>query len=206
MMITTIDKLQKPLLANEIDFRVQSVVNRQINGKWTVCAKMLAYKDARCDMRRLDDVFGFDGWQRLHKEYNGMLFGGVSIKSESGEWIEKWDVGEASFAHADKGLASDSFKRACFNLGIGRELYDYPEILVPLVFNENNYDSEYSEYQEKGRKKYKAGFALKPKEWFWFNQFNDDGDLTYLACKQVTGTNEKIRFSFGKYEKPENVA
>lgn len=199
--------LQKPLMANEIEFRVQSIVNRQIDGVWTVCANMLAYKDARCDMKRLDEVFTPLGWQRMHKEHKGMLFGGVSIQNDKGEWVEKWDVGEASNAHADKGLASDSFKRACFNLGIGRELYDYPDILVPLFLDEgNDFNTEYKIEMQGQKKTYKSGFALKPKDWVWANQFNDDGELTYLGCYQVSNHKKTMRFAFGEFEKNEEKA
>jgi len=128
------NKLQKPLEAHEIDFRVQSIGNKNINGQWQVCAQMLAYKDARCDMKRLDEVFGFDGWQRDYKTVNGLLMCGVSVRS-SDEWITKWDVGTESNAEKEKGLASDCFKRANFNLGIGRELYDYPQILRTVERN-----------------------------------------------------------------------
>jgi len=40
------------------------------------------------------------------------------------------DTGTESNTEKEKGLASDSFKRACFNWGIGRELYTAPFIWV----------------------------------------------------------------------------
>ena len=44
-------------------------------------------------------------------------------------WISKQDVSITSFTESEKGQASDSFKRACFNIGIGRELYTAPSFI-----------------------------------------------------------------------------
>ena len=46
------------------------------------------------------------------------------------QWIAKEDTGTESNTEKEKGLASDSFKRACFNWGIGRELYTAPFIYI----------------------------------------------------------------------------
>ena len=46
------------------------------------------------------------------------------------EWIWKSDCGTESNMDKQKGEASDSFKRACFNWGIGRELYTAPFIYI----------------------------------------------------------------------------
>lgn len=43
----------------------------------------------------------------------------------------KQDVGTVSYSEKEKGQASDSFKRACFNWGVGRELYTAPFIWIP---------------------------------------------------------------------------
>lgn len=53
-------------------------------------------------------------------------------KNEAGEWITKEDVGELSNVAANKGRASDAFKRAATNWGIGRELYSSPKIQLIL--------------------------------------------------------------------------
>ena len=59
------------------------------------------------------------------------MFCGVSIWDENKkQWITKWDCGVESNTEKEKGEASDSFKRACFNWGIGRELYTAPFIYV----------------------------------------------------------------------------
>ena len=94
-------------------------------------ASLLLYKDARCDMNILDETVGSENWQREHYECKGNLFCRVGIKCD-GEWIWKSDCGTESNTEAQKGEASDSFKRACFNWGIGRELYTAPFIFIGL--------------------------------------------------------------------------
>jgi hypothetical protein len=120
----------RDLHADEIECRVQSV---KANG-----LVLLLYKDARCDMRILDETVGAENWQREHYECKGNLFCrvGIRIKREDGtgcypDWVWKSDCGTESNTEAQKGEASDSFKRACFNWGIGRELYTAPFIWIP---------------------------------------------------------------------------
>lgn len=112
----------RPLTEEEIDVRVQSV---KTNG-----AILLLYKDARCDMAILDETVGPLRWQRKHSRENANCT--VSIyDTDLKEWISKEDTGTESNTEAEKGLASDSFKRACFNWGIGRELYTAPFVWIP---------------------------------------------------------------------------
>lgn len=111
----------RDLTANEIEVRVS-----QISAKG---CSLLLYKDARCDMRILDETVGPENWQRTHELINGNLFCNVGIKC-GGEWVWKQDVGTESYTEKEKGQASDSFKRACFNWGIGRELYTSPRIWI----------------------------------------------------------------------------
>lgn len=112
----------RALTEEEIDVRVQSV---KTNG-----AILLLYKDARCDMAILDETVGPLRWQRKHSRENANCT--VSIyDSDLKEWISKEDTGTESNTEAEKGLASDSFKRACFNWGIGRELYTAPFVWIP---------------------------------------------------------------------------
>ncbi len=123
-----------PLLSeHDIDCRVQSVASRNE----TVKAILLLYKDARVDMRLLDQVFGPGGWQRTHEVINGNLFCNIDLWDEDKHcWIRKQDVGVESNTEKEKGQASDSFKRAGFNVGIGRELYTAPFISVELKAGE----------------------------------------------------------------------
>lgn len=109
------------LEASEIDVRVATVSE---NG-----CSLLLYKDARCDMNILDEKVGAMNWQRQHTRDNANCI--VSIwDDEKKQWISKEDTGTESFTEKEKGIASDSFKRACFNWGIGRELYTAPFIWV----------------------------------------------------------------------------
>lgn len=110
------------LQESEIECRVQSVKQNGLI--------LLLYKNARCDMNILDETVGAENWQREHYECKGNLFCRVSIKCGD-EWVSKSDCGAESNTEAQKGEASDSFKRACFNWGIGRELYTSPFIWIP---------------------------------------------------------------------------
>lgn len=141
----TVQKEIPLLTEKDIECRVQSV-SRAKTGK--VGAVLLLYKDARVDMRILDQVFGPGNWQRTHEVINGNLFCNIDIwDAEKRAWVRKQDVGVESNTEKEKGQASDAFKRAGFNVGIGRELYTGPFIYVELADNEF-----YSEGQQNGRK------------------------------------------------------
>ncbi len=117
----------RDLTENDIDVRVQSV---KPNG-----VVLLLYKNARVDMTILDETVGAERWQREHYECKGNLFCRVGIFCAPTDdtpfsWVWKSDCGTESNTDAQKGEASDSFKRACFNWGIGRELYTSPFIWV----------------------------------------------------------------------------
>ena len=117
------DYIFRDLTADEIDVRVG-----QVGDGW---ATLLLYKDARVDMNILDEKFGPNGWQRKHYEVKGNLFCSVGIYDEEhDQWIWKDDCGTESNTEKEKGEASDSFKRACVNWGIGRELYTAPRIFI----------------------------------------------------------------------------
>lgn len=111
----------RTLMANEIDVRIGQIKDNGLS--------LLLYKDARCDMNILDETVGALNWQRHHSRDNANCI--VSIwDEEKKQWIEKEDTGTESNTEAEKGLASDSFKRACTNFGIGRELYTAPFIWI----------------------------------------------------------------------------
>lgn len=165
----------RPLKPNEVELRVGSLKN---NG-----ASYLLYKDARVDMRLLDENFGIYGWQREHKEVKGVAYCGVSIKSPSGEWVTKWDAGSESNTEKEKGEASDSFKRACFNWGIGRELYTAPFIWINLTEKE---------VQKKGNIDARVS-----------RMDVENGEI--VAIEIVDG-NGKVRFSQGFGAAPTNTA
>lgn len=109
------------LKANEIDCRVS-----QIEKNWCT---LLLYKDARVDQNILDETVGCMNWQKRYVRDNANCIVGIWDEDKK-QWVEKEDTGTESFTEAEKGLASDSFKRACFNWGIGRELYTAPSIFI----------------------------------------------------------------------------
>ena len=104
----------RTLEAHEIDCRIATINQKGLS--------LLLYKDARVDQNILDETVGAMNWQRHHSRDNANCT--VAIwDDEKKQWVEKEDTGTESFTEKEKGLASDSFKRACFNWGIGRELY-----------------------------------------------------------------------------------
>ena len=109
------------LKENEIDCRISQIA--------TNYCTLLLYKDARVDQNILDETVGCMNWQKRYVRDNANCIVGI-WDSEKNQWVEKEDTGTESFAEAEKGLASDSFKRACFNWGIGRELYTAPNIMI----------------------------------------------------------------------------
>lgn len=111
----------RKLTANDVEARVQSCDE---NG-----FVLLLYKNARCDMNVLDETVGAENWQREHYEVKGNLFCRVGIWCNDA-WVWKADCGTESNTEKEKGESSDSFKRACFNWGIGRELYTAPKTKV----------------------------------------------------------------------------
>lgn len=109
------------LNADEIECRVSTCNEKGVS--------VLLYKDARCDQNILDETVGPMNWQRSHSRDNANCTVGL-WDGEKQQWVWKEDTGTESFTEKEKGLASDSFKRACFNWGIGRELYTAPFIWI----------------------------------------------------------------------------
>ena len=111
------------LRADEIECRVSIINERGL--------ALLLFKDARVDQKILDETFTPFGWRRTHQSIEGNLYCTVEVwDKEKSQWIAKQDVGTTSYSEKEKGQASDSFKRACFNWGIGRELYTAPFIWI----------------------------------------------------------------------------
>lgn len=109
------------LNADELEARVSTVSDKGCS--------ILIYKNARVDMKVLDETVGAMNWQRDHKEIKGNMYAGVGIwDSDKAQWVWKWDCGTENYTEKEKSEASDSFKRAGFNWGIGRALYTCPFI------------------------------------------------------------------------------
>ena len=117
------------LRADEIECRVATVNEKGVS--------VLLYKDARVDQKILDEVFGAFAWKRTHQSIDGNLYCTVEIFDKENQiWVAKQDVGTTGYTEKEKSQASDSFKRACFNWGIGRELYSAPFIWVSATKTE----------------------------------------------------------------------
>lgn len=115
----------RALRADEIEVRVGQVTAKGVS--------LLLYKDARCDKRILDEVFGINGWANCYSEIKGNLYCSIMIyDKETGMWIQKQDCGVETYSDKEKGEASDAFKRAGFAVGIGRELYTKIFIFVKV--------------------------------------------------------------------------
>ena len=128
------------LHADEIEARVATVIEKGCS--------LLLYKDARCDMNILDETVGAMNWMRSHTRDNANCIVSIWDKDKE-QWISKEDTGTESFTEKEKGLASDSFKRACFNWGIGRELYTAPFIWIPAdKVNLSQKNGKYTTYDK----------------------------------------------------------
>lgn len=117
-------QLQSPFKENEIEWRVQSCGIS--NGRpW---AMVLAYVQARAIQRRLDEVFGWDGWTDEYRATEGNMICRLSVRTSEGNWIAKENGASETQVEAFKGGISGAFKRvAASGYGIGRYLYDLTE-------------------------------------------------------------------------------
>ncbi len=164
----------RTLRADEIECRVAHSTSSG--------ASLLLYKDARVDMRLLDETYGPMNWQRYHEVVNGNVYCTIQIwDKDKGCWIGKQDAGKESYTEGEKGEASDSFKRAGFNWGIGRELYTAPFIWV-------NLDKE--DFDTKGRVKTK--FVCRE------IGYNEKNEINHLVIVDGKGN---ARYTFDKKAK-----
>lgn len=167
------DKKFRKLKANEIDCRINTISEKGLT--------LLLYKDARVDQSILDETVGPMNWQRKHTRDNANCI--VSIwDSNKSQWVEKEDTGTESFSESEKGLASDSFKRACFNWGIGRELYTSPVIWI---------DSKGANIEKNDKDKWTCYDRFEVVEI----EYNDNGEINKLKIK-----NSKKRMVVFEYD------
>lgn len=130
----------RDLHPTEIDLRVGATTDKGFT--------LLLYKDARVDMGLLDETVGQFNWVKEFYQVKNTLMCKVGINANFDNdkeplFIYKSDAGDESNTEAIKGEASDSFKRACFNWGIGRKLYTSPFVWINK--DENN-DPKKSRY------------------------------------------------------------
>ena len=187
----------RTLKANEIDCRIS-----QIDKNWCT---LLLYKDARVDQNILDETVGCMNWQKRYVRDNANCIVGI-WDEEKNQWVEKEDTGTESFTEQEKGLASDSFKRACFNWGIGRELYTAPSIFIlpkkEITYKDNEGKSVPEFYEGKNGK-----YTTKTKFYVDYIDYKEKTitDLVIrdqkgnIRFEQLTiGTQKKINEQFAK--------
>ena len=168
----------RTLNADEIEVRVQQVTNTTKKK-----AILLLYKNARVDMDMLDEQFGCLGWQREHTFKEGKNYCKVSVYDATKQmWVSKEDVGVESNTEETKGEASDSFKRACVNLGIGRELYSSPSISIELA------DDEWQASQKSGKPQMNSWIKFKVAAI----TYNEDRKIIGLTIVDAKGNNRYI--------------
>jgi hypothetical protein len=171
----------RKLKASEIECRVATI---KANG-----LSLLLYKDARCDMQLLDETVGAYNWKREHQLIGEVMYCGISIFNEKlHQWTIKWDAGTESYTEKEKGQASDSFKRAGFNWGIGRELYTAPFIWITpkndKEFKQNG--TKYTTYSK---------FSVK----------EIDYDENVISRLVIVDQNGSVRFTLGQAPKTEKT-
>lgn len=176
-----------PLRADEIECRVGTATQTGVS--------LLLYKNARVDMTKMDDLFGPMNWSRKHDVVNGNLFCTVAVRGEDGVWVSKQDVGTESNTEKEKGEASDAFKRACVNWGIGRELYTAPFVWVNLAEGEWRQGAN-------GRKQPNVRFSVSAIEYEATGDANNAYRISHLVIVDGKG-NE--RFRYGKSSEAEEV-
>ena len=197
----------RTLKASEIDCRIA-----QIDKTWCT---LLLYKDARADMDVLDEDVGCMNWKREHLRDNANCR--VSIwNNEINEWVSKEDTGTESFSEAEKGLASDSFKRACVNWGIGRELYTAPSILITprkdIKYKQSSYDSETGEWKQKEVDEFfekgkdnngKTKYDTKTRFWVEYIDYTDEREIQNLIIRDQKNN---VRYAKLTTEKEKELA
>lgn len=173
-----IKDLSKPLSVENIEFRVDNI----IKGRDRVFAQILAYKDARADMRIADEVLGPENWQcTFQRDSASSMICNIGVKINN-EWVWKAYNGSASNFESDKGTASDAFKRAWVMWGIGRNLYNFPTIFVELFEGE---------YWEKDGKLF-GSKSLRPQDWKWDVQYDATG-----TPKTITASHkDSVRYTY----------
>lgn len=117
-------RLEVPFPANRIHWRCGARTKDKTKGI------PMAYIDARDVMRRLDDVCGFNWQNRYTLADNGLLVCEIGILI-NGEWLWRANGAGDTQVEAEKGKASDAFKRAAVMWGIGRYLYSLPNTWMP---------------------------------------------------------------------------
>lgn len=159
-------KLLEPFPPESVHWRIRTKLGADH-------AYVLAYIDARDVMDRLDDVFGVGHWERKQRIQDGNHLCSIVIHfhdEDRNVWIDATveDVAEPTDIEAQKGGASDSFKRAAVNLGIARVYYTLGDTKVKL---ENGYIPDYEKKRLRDEvlipayKKFAEEYGLDAAKW-----------------------------------------
>lgn len=171
-------KQYRLLRPDEVECRVSRITEKGV--------VLLLYKTARTDADLLDESVGPENWTNDFKVIDGTLYGGIGVDYGNG-YIWKWDAGTESNTEAEKGRASDAFKRAGFKHGIGRELYSAPFVFIPAgkcnIANGKCYDQfEVADVQYKDERISYLAITLKGSTVFEWGEPNTDGKTLCADC------------------------
>lgn len=123
--------LREPFPPEDIDFRPGATTK---DGKKALA---LGYVNARAVMDRLDKLVGPENWtytyEPLHVSNDGVLRLAKAVLTIYG--IRKEDIGEASRTSPSMGCVSHGLKRVAVQWGMGRDLYDLPQVWLDLDGN-----------------------------------------------------------------------
>ena len=141
------EALAKPFAAGDLEWRLQKAYPQEMRGI------AVPYVTNRAIQYRLDDVVGVENWYNRFKPWHkfvakvpgkedyrkledkeiiSQLCGIAIYFAERKEWVCKWDGAELSEIEPVKGGLSDSMKRAAYQWGIGRVLYDMNTVWVDI--------------------------------------------------------------------------
>ena len=118
-------KINRPLKAEEVEIRIGTINEEGVT--------FLLYKNARIDRKILTDNYN-NLWQSKFEVKDGVTYCTISVYDEElKQWISREDCGIESMQKDDnkiKAKASDAFKRAAFQFGIGEELYSVKNLYL----------------------------------------------------------------------------
>lgn len=122
------EELAAPFNKSDIKWRISRTSKDKSKGVAN------AYVSNRAIQKRLDDVFGVNGWKNVYERWGdkGVICGLSFYDEDKGIWITKYDGADDTNIEATKGGLSNAMKRAAIQLGIGRYLYMLKEEWVTL--------------------------------------------------------------------------
>ena len=143
-------ELAMPFAPEDLEWRLQITMEEKLRGM------AMPYVTNRAIQNRLDDVVGPENWYNDFKPWHSIgkkesQICGISIYFEGRGFVTKWDGAEDSDIEPVKGGLSDSMKRAAYQWGIGRILYNMDTVWVEIEKRNKGYaikDSERSKLDD----------------------------------------------------------